>query len=126
VTAGFTLDTGALVALERRDRRMTRFFDNALLDRRAVTVPLAVVAEWWRARSRARESILRAVRVEIPDLALAQTAGEALAVVGAGPSIVDAMVMASAARRGDIVFTGDFGDLSRLQSVFRTVRLLAV
>jgi len=34
--------------------------------------------------------------------------------------------MASAARRGDVVYTSDFDDLSKLQRHFRGVRLLAV
>ena len=41
-------------------------------------------------------------------------------------TVADALVMASAAQRGDIVYTSDFGDLDRLRSYFPTVRLLAV
>jgi hypothetical protein len=39
----------------------------------------------------------------------------------ASPSHVDAVVMASAARRGD-VYTSDFRELTRLQRYFRAVR----
>lgn len=41
-------------------------------------------------------------------------------------TVVDAIVMASAARRRDIVYTSDFGDLARLQSYFSSVRVLSV
>jgi hypothetical protein len=56
---------------------------------------------------------------------LAIIAGEAMARVSE-VSVTDAIVMASAARRGDIVYTSDFGDLQRLQLVFPSVRVLAV
>ncbi len=89
-----------------------------------MTVPSPVVTEWWRGRSDARETILEAVRVEVLDEPLARLAGEALAAV-AGATVVDAIVMASAARRGDVVYTSDLADLVRLQAFFRSVRLLA-
>jgi len=123
---GLTFDTGALIALERRDVRMTRVYGAAFADGVPITVPWVVVAEWWRSRSRDRDRILAGVRVEVPDVLLAKAAGEALAHVGSGPSIVDAIVMASAARRGDIVYTADVDDLMQLQAVFRAVRVLSV
>ena len=56
---------------------------------------------------------------------LARTAGEAVgAVKGAGA--IDAIVMASAASRGDRVLTSDFDDLDRLRLYFPGVRLLHV
>jgi hypothetical protein len=51
--------------------------------------------------------------------------GEVLASVHAATAI-DAIVMASAARRGDVVYTSDFQDLTRLQAHFPSVRILAV
>jgi hypothetical protein len=39
---------------------------------------------------------------------------------------MDALVMASAARRGDVVYTSDFADLDRLRSFFPSVRVLSV
>jgi hypothetical protein len=55
---------------------------------------------------------------------LARAAGEALAAVP-DAAVVDALVMASAARRGDVVSTSDFVDLQR-QAHVPTVTLLAV
>ena len=125
LSAGLTFDTGALIALERRRQRMARVYDTAVADGILITVPAVVIAEWWRGRSDAREMILRGVRVEATTVELARLAGEALAAVH-DATAVDALVMASAARRGDIVYTSDLADLERLRSYFPAVRLLAV
>jgi predicted nucleic acid-binding protein len=122
--SGLTFDTGALIALERRRQRIARVYTTALADGITVTVPIVVVSEWWRGHSKHRDTVLRGVRVESVDLELAKTAGEALAAVP-GATVVDALVMASAARRGDVVYTSDFDDLDRLRAYFPTVRVLA-
>jgi predicted nucleic acid-binding protein len=123
--AGLTLDTGALIALERRRHRMRKVIDVATRDAVAITVPVVIVAEWWRGQSELRELIRRMVTIEAMHEELATVAGEALAKVK-GVGVADAIVMASAARRGDVVYTSDFDDLQRLQSVFPTVRVLSV
>jgi len=123
--AGLTLDSGALIGLERRHHRIRRVFATAVRDNVRVTVPAAAVVEWWRGRTDLAEDILAAVDVEPLDEALARAAGEALAAVPTATA-VDAVVMASAARRGDVVYTSDFDDLTRLQRYFRAVRVLAV
>ena len=121
---GLTFDTGALIALERRKKRMAQVYRLAVELGLPVTVPAPVVAEWWRGRTDAREVILGGVRVEPLDEGLAKLAGEALGVVrGATP--IDALVMASAARRGDVVYTNDVGELQALQSFFPGVRVLS-
>jgi hypothetical protein len=122
---GLTFDTGALIGLERRRQRVAQVYCLAVEHGRRVTVPAAVVAEWWRGRTGVRETILRGVHVEPLDTALAVLAGEALATVDAATTI-DAIVMASAARRGDTVYTGDVEDLSRLQAFFPSVRVFGV
>ena len=123
--AGLTFDTGALVALERRRHRMRRVFATAVQDNVRITVPTAVLAEWWRGRSDLAEDILAAVDVEPLDEGLAKAAGEAAAGIE-GATAVDAIVMAAAARRGDVVYTSDFDDLARWHTHFRAVRVLAV
>lgn len=124
MTVGVTFDTGALIALERRRQRIAQVYARAIARGIPMTVPAVVLAEWWRGRSDAREIILRGVRVEDTNAEIAKLAGEALAAVP-GASAVDAIVIASAARRGDVVYTSDFSDLERLQAYFPTVRLLA-
>lgn len=123
--AGLTFDTGALIAMEQRRQRIARAYTAAVADGLIVTVPAVVLTEWWRGRTDAREVILRGVRVESIDRALATLAGEAIAAVP-GTTAVDAVVMASAARRGDVVYTSDFEDLDRLCRFFPTVRVLRV
>lgn len=120
---GATFDTGALIALERRRTRMSRVMALATLEGRRVTVPAPVVMEWWRKRSDLCEQILASVDVEPLDVELAKVVGEALAAVP-DASPIDALVMASAARRGDVVYTSDVADLERLRARFPDVRVL--
>jgi predicted nucleic acid-binding protein len=125
MSEGITLDTGALVALERRRDRVLRLLRAARERAMPVTVPVAVVAEWWRGRTDLRERILAALLVEPMSEALARAAGDARAAVR-GATVVDAIVMASAATRNDVVLTGDVEDLGRLGGYFRGVRVLGV
>lgn len=123
--SGLTLDTGALVALERRRQRMKQLFEQALERELTITVPADVVGEWWRGRTDLRERILDGVNIEPLTADLAKRAGEALAAV-AGATLVDAIVMASAASRGDLVLTSDVSDLELLRKRFPAVRVLGV
>lgn len=125
VSYGITLDTGALIALERRRSRVLQLMRAAALRKMPVTVPVAAIVEWWRGRTDVREAILGAMLVEVMDAELARTAGEALAAVR-GATAVDAIVAASAARRGDVILTSDVADLTRLAVRFRSVRVLLV
>ena len=122
---GITFDTGALIALERRGLRARRIVERATEEKIRITVPSPVVTEWWRGRTDARKYILAAVRVEPLSEELAKVAGEALAAVK-GATAIDALVMASAAQRGDLVFTSDVGDLEKLRSYFPEVRVLGI
>jgi predicted nucleic acid-binding protein len=122
---GITFDTGALIALERRGQRIRKVLERATEQKVRITVPAAVVSEWWRSRSDVRDRILAAVRVEPLSESLAKVAGEALAAVkGATP--IEAIVMASAAQRGDVVYTADVSDLTKLTGYFRAVRVLGI
>jgi predicted nucleic acid-binding protein len=121
-----TFDTGALIAIERRDRGMLAFMTAALNGGSKITVPAAVVAEWWRGQRGPASRILDAVVVEPLSGSLAKVAGETLARLP-DATVVDAIVVASAARRGDLVLTSDVGDLSRIRDVaFPSVRIRAV
>ena len=122
---GITFDTGALIALERAKQRIVQVRQAALRAGLRINVPAAVVTEWWRGRTDLREDIIASVRIEPLTDTIARLAGEALAQVkNATP--IDAIVMASAALRGDLVYTSDLGDLERLRAHFPTVRLLGV
>lgn len=125
MSVGLTFDTGALIALERRRQRISRAYTTAVADGLIVTVPAVVLSEWWRGRSDVRDRILRGVRVEPVDAELGKISGEAMCAVR-GSTVVDSLVMASAARRGDVVYTSDFDDMERLRSYFPMVRVLGV
>jgi predicted nucleic acid-binding protein len=118
-----TFDTGALIALERGDKRMRVVLDTAHADHVPIAVPAVVIAEWWRAGGRRQRQILDAVDVEPITEAVARMAGEAIAALPEATAI-DAIVMASAARRGGIVYTSDVADLERLRTRFPEVRVL--
>ena len=103
---------------------MATLLRTARAKERRVYVPAMCVAEWWRGRTDLREKILEWVTVVHTDDALLKVTGEALAEIPTATA-VDAIVMATAARHGPIVFTSDVEDLQRLQKAFRAVRVLA-
>src|SRR5450432_3841992 len=88
-----------------------------------LSIPVPIVAEWWRGRSDMRERILDAIKIEPLSIAVAKAAGEAQAKISRATAL-DAIVMAFAASRGDVVFTGDTKDLERLRGFFPSVRVL--
>jgi len=122
---GATYDTGMLIAIDRRKQRALAVHEWLREERIPVRVPWVVVAEFWRGRTDRRDAILASVDIEAPTVRLAMSAGEALAAVKKA-TLVDAIVMASAALRGDVVYTSDVGDLTLLQRHFPAVRVLAV
>jgi len=125
--AGLTLDSGALIGYERNDRPVVVQIKAALQMGIDVTVPAVVLAEVWRGGPRAARlaRILSSCIVADTDESQALKAGEAIAQVS-GAGTVDALVMASAATRGDAVLTGDFQDLSRLRAAFSAVKIVRI
>jgi predicted nucleic acid-binding protein len=116
-TRGVTFDTGVLIALERRHAGALALLRACRISRASITIPAAVVAEWWRGTHRA---LLEIGSIEPLSAELAQRAGELLAQTQ-GSNAVDATVVASAARRGDLIVTGDSTDLRRLAGSLRNV-----
>lgn len=121
----YTLDTGALIGIERRHQRAVAFWRTALAHGIPLVAPTTSIAEWWRGRTDARETILGTLVVEPLDVVVARLAGEAMARVR-GSTVADSVVMASAARSGGVVLTSDFDDLARLRAHFPSVRVLEV
>lgn len=96
-----------------------------------ITVPAAAIAEWWRGPDKRRLLIREMFTVELLDEAIARAAGEAIASLRRGTDVdakltIDAIVMASAARRGDVVYTSDVEDLQRFGRFFPNVRVFSV
>lgn len=126
-----TLDSGALIAIERRKPRGLLLLDLAKHRLARLLVPVPVVVEWWRSRTDVRERILDAVSVEPLSLADARAGGEALAKLRAKAKekslAIDAIVVAFAATHGGIVYTSDVEDLERIKTAhFPAVRVLGV
>lgn len=119
-------DTGAFIALERRQRTALEILRVASEDGDELIAPAAAVAEWWRAgrREKERAKILRAFRFEPPTAHVARLAGAAIGLLGAG--LGDALIMAGASVQGDVVYTSDIDDLVRLGTVFPTVVVLRI
>jgi predicted nucleic acid-binding protein len=123
VADGITLDTGALIALERGEKRMRSVVRGAIEHDVILTVPAVVLIEWWRGGKGDRQRhVIAGMTIEPTSERIAMAAGEALATMQA--SAVDAAVMASAALRGDVVYTSDFDDLQQLRAHFSSVRVL--
>ncbi|HEY2383141.1 MAG TPA: PIN domain-containing protein [Terriglobia bacterium] len=122
---GLTFDTGMLISLERRKQRAWDVYRRARERHAPITIPAPVLGEWWRGRTDLRQAIVDSVRVEPLSGPIAILAGEALAAVTDGGTI-DAFVMAVAALRGDVVYTGDVADLQKLGAFFPGVRVLSI
>lgn len=122
----YVLDTGALVSAERGKARAARFFQLAYMGRARLVVPLPVIAEWWLARTDARENLLAATRV-VASLDAAKAAGIALARMKRVDATltIDALVMATAALLDAIVVTSDPADFKRLGAHFPGVVVLS-
>src|SRR5271165_3756458 len=115
--AGIVLDAGALIALDRGDKRMIALLDRALAQGRAFRVPAGVVGQAWRG-GRVQVMLARFLRSEeveiIPlDEALARSCGE-LCGASNTTDIIDASVVILARARRDAIFTSDPNDLKRL------------
>ena len=124
--AGLVLDAGALLALDRGDRRLIALLQRALAQGRTFRVPAGVVAQAWR-DGRVQVNLARSLRCEevqiIPlDEQLARSCGE---LCGAANSadIVDASVVMLARERQDPIVTSDPTDLRRLD---RAAQIIAV
>lgn len=119
--AGLTLDTGALIAAERGERRFWAFWKEALRREVEVTVPAPVLAQVWRGGQQARLAMMLAgCRIEEMDGALAKQTGLLCGRSGA-TDVVDAFVVVSAGRRRDDILTSDPKDIRRLFSFERRV-----
>jgi hypothetical protein len=111
------LDTGALIALDRGDKRMIALLHQAIAQGRAFRVPSGVVAQAWR-DGRTQVTLARFLRgeeVEITPLddLIARSCGELCAAANTS-DIIDASVVILARVRRDFIVTSDPQDLKRL------------
>jgi hypothetical protein len=116
-TAGLTLDAGALIALDRGDKRVIALFDQALAQHRNFRIPSGVVGQAWR-DGRIQVTLARFLRTDeveiVPlDEPLSRACGELCGATGTS-EVIDASVVILARERGDIIVTSDPDDLKRL------------
>lgn len=110
------LDSGAFIAVERRDRSFAAFIQAADNENAEIVIPATVIAEVWRDPPRHQSNAL----IRAAD-AVVSLSGETARAVGAllGRSnttqLVDAhVVMVAIAAKPSIVVTSDPGDLIAL------------
>ena len=115
--AGITLDAGALIALDRGNKRMIALLRRAVAQGRGFRVPAGVVGQAWRDGSVqvALARFLRTEEVEIVPLdeQLARACGELCGATNTSDIIDASVVILARDRRGPVV-TSDPIDLRRL------------
>jgi len=123
---GVTLDAGALIALDRDDRRVVVLLARARETGARVTVPASALAQAIRRPDRqARLSrLIRQPATDIADLDRvdATSVGRLLAASGTS-DIADAHVVICARRSDQPVVTSDPGDLRQLDPTLRLITL---
>ncbi|MCC6811428.1 MAG: PIN domain-containing protein [Deltaproteobacteria bacterium] len=122
--SGLTLDSGALIAFERNDRRVVAIMARALEHSLKLVVPSGVVGQCWRdGRRQARLArLLGSEVIEVVPLNdhLARASGQ-LCGVSRTNDVIDASVVVCARERGHAVATSDADDLRRLDPKLRLV-----
>src|ERR1043165_4044348 len=124
--AGVMLDAGALIALDRGDKRMIALLQRALAQGRSFRVPAGVVGQAWR-DGRLQVTLARFLRSEEVEIApldehLARSCGELCAAAGLA-DVIDASVVILARERRDPIVTSDPNDLRRLDPGARIIPL---
>lgn len=117
MTPGVTLDAGALIALDRNDRRVVVLLARAAETSASITVPASALSQAIR-RPERQVRLARLVRQPTTDVVPldrvdATHVGRLLA-ASRTADVVDAHVVICARRRGQKVVTSDPDDLARL------------
>lgn len=118
---GLVLDTGAFIALERRDKVMTALAAQATIDEVPLVTSAGVVAQVWRGGGGAQVPVvflLRRTRVVDLTHSVAKILGRLLAARGTR-DVVDAHVAFLAKERGWPVLTSDVADIRALDPTLR-------
>jgi len=115
--SGLTLDTGALIALERGNRFVAALLQRAIAAKADIVLPTTVIAQAMRdpARQVALNLLIRASATSIADLyrPTAVAVGRILA-VSRTSDITDAHVALTATTRNHTIVTSDPEDLAAL------------
>lgn len=111
----YVYDAGALIAIDRNDRRMWVIHHLAVEEGRRVLIPAVVVGQTWRDPRRQVQfgRFLRGCEVVPVGVEVAKAAGVLCGKAGS-EDVVDAAVVTIALTCGAIVFTSDPDDIARL------------
>ena len=116
---GVTLDSGALIAVERSQRSVVVLLARALELGLDIAVPAGVIGQVWRNGQRQVRLVRllgsKQVEVEPLDDERARAAGQ-LCGVRRTSDVIDVSVVLCAKRRGHSIVTSDVGDLRKLDS----------
>lgn len=113
-------DTGALVAAERRTKRMWALHAEILSAGIVPIIPAVVLAQAWRGGPQAELSrLLKGCEIVSDDEAIARSAGRACALAETN-DVVDAIVVVTAIAQNSLVITSDKGDISVLAKAIGT------
>jgi hypothetical protein len=117
--SGVTLDAGALIAIDKNDRKVVAALRVAVDADTSITIPAGVVGQVWRDGAR-QVRLVRllgssAVVIEPLDDLRARAAGQLCGATGT-KDVTDAAVVLGARARGDRIFTSDIDDIRRLDS----------
>lgn len=117
MTRGVTLDAGALIALDRDDRRVVVLLARAQETSARVTVPATALAQAVRnpARQARLARLIRQPTTEVVALDRVDASGVGRILAASGTAdVVDAHVVLCARRTGQAVATSDPDDLHHL------------
>ena len=115
--AQVTLDVGALIAIDRGERRMIALIEQVLAQGGSFHVPAGVLGQAWRdgRRQATLARFVRSAEVQVVPLdeALLRACGELLAITRTS-DVIDASVVIVARRNHGLIVTSDIDDLVRL------------
>jgi predicted nucleic acid-binding protein len=126
-TAGLTLDTGALLALDTPSGAllMQARIDEAVRRGGTICVPAGAIAQAWRSPRQVRLARLlrtRDLEVAVMTLSVARVVGEMCARSG-HPDVIDVHVALCARERTHAVVTSDPEDIQRVDPTLPLVRV---
>jgi predicted nucleic acid-binding protein len=126
-TGDFILDAGALIALERGDRRLVAILGGAAALDCQVVIPASVLAQIWRGGSRPA-ALARLVDASAVDPLSEERAKEVGVRLGlrAASDVADAHVVCCAVEGGATIVTSDGSDIQALVGPDERLTLISV
>ncbi len=123
----YVYDSGALIALDRNDRRMWARHQLALDDGRDIHVPSVVVGQAWRDDRRQVRlgKVLATCIVEPVGREHAKASGALCGKAGTS-DLIDAIVVTTGASLGAVIWTSDHDDIKRLADETGVRRALVI